>query len=568
MSSINLDFWDYFVFIVYAVTILTIGLWVSRGKKGHQRNAEDYFLASKSLPWWAIGASLIAANISAEQFIGMSGSGFAIGLAIASYEWMAALTLLIVGKFFLPVFIEKGLYTIPEFLEKRYSTNLKSILAVFWIALFIFVNLTSVLFLGGLAIDTIFGNGDGSMLVFAIISLALFAAAYSLWGGLSSVAWTDVLQVALLTIGGLLTTFIALSHISPDGNIFSGFKMLYETVPEKFHMIVNKGSIITPDGKDAWWDLPGLSVLIGGMWVANLYYWGFNQYIIQRTLAAKSLRESQKGIAMAAFLKILIPILVVVPGIVAYVLNAGPDGSVNAGTVDPSFLTNAGTIANDRAYPWLIRQFIPVGLKGLVLAALAAAIVSSVASMVNSTSTIFTMDIYKPYINKNATDKQVVFVGRLTAGVALLIAVIMAPLLGSLPQVFQYIQEYTGIVSPGILAIFLLGLFWKKTTNNAALWGALSSIPVALYFKTGNKGWFGGSSLESLFPNLPWMNQMAYTFLVVSAIIVVISLIENRGADDKKAIIIKKGMFATSPAFNISAFVICIILTVLYVVFW
>ncbi len=568
MSSINLDFWDYFVFVAYAITILTIGLWVSRGKKGHQRNAEDYFLAGKSLPWWAIGASLIAANISAEQFIGMSGSGFAIGLAIASYEWMAALTLLIVGKFFLPVFIEKKLYTIPEFLEKRYSTNLKSILAVFWIALFIFANLTSVLFLGGLAIDTIFGNGDGSMLLYAIIALALFAAAYSLWGGLSSVAWTDVLQVTLLTVGGLVTTFIALSHISPDGGIFSGFKVLYETVPEKFHMIVAKGSIITPDGKDAWWDLPGLSVLIGGMWVANLYYWGFNQYIIQRTLAAKSLRESQKGIAMAAFLKILIPVLVVVPGIVAYVLNAGPDGTVTDGTVDSSFLTSAGTIANDRAYPWLIRQFIPVGLKGLVLAALAAAIVSSVASMVNSTSTIFTMDIYKPYINKNASDKQIVFVGRLTAGVALLIAIIMAPLLGSLPQVFQYIQEYTGIVSPGILAIFLLGLFWKKTTNNAALWGALASIPVALYFKTGNKGWFTSTPFESLFPNIPWMNQMAYTFLAVSVIIMIISWIENRGADDKKAIIIKKGMFATSPAFNISAFIICIILTVLYVVFW
>jgi SSS family solute:Na+ symporter len=568
MTSIKLDFWDYLVFVVYAITILTIGLWVSRGKKGHQRNAEDYFLASKSLPWWAIGASLIAANISAEQFIGMSGSGFAIGLAIASYEWMAALTLLIVGKFFLPVFIEKKLYTIPEFLEKRYSTNLKSILAVFWIALFIFVNLTSVLFLGGLAIDTIFGNGDGSMLVYAIIALALFAAAYSLWGGLSSVAWTDVLQVALLTVGGLVTTFIALSHISPDGGIFSGFKVLYETVPEKFHMIVHKGSIITPDGKDAWWDLPGLSVLIGGMWVANLYYWGFNQYIIQRTLAAKSLRESQKGIAMAAFLKILIPVLVVVPGIVAYVLNAGPDGNVTAETVDPSFLTNAGTIANDRAYPWLIRQFIPVGLKGLVLAALAAAIVSSVASMVNSTSTIFTMDIYKPYINKNASDKQIVFVGRLTAGVALLIAIIMAPLLGSLPQVFQYIQEYTGIVSPGILAIFLLGLFWKKTTNNAALWGALASIPVALYFKTGNKGWFTGTSLESFFPDIPWMNQMAYTFLAVSVIIMIISWIENRGADDEKAIIIKKEMFATSPAFNISAFIICIVLAVLYTVFW
>ncbi len=568
MSSLHLDFWDYVVFVVYAVTILTIGLWVSRGKKGHQRNAEDYFLAGKTLPWWAIGASLIAANISAEQFIGMSGSGFAIGLAIASYEWMAALTLLIVGKFFLPVFIEKKLYTIPEFLEKRYSTNLKSILAVFWIALFVFVNLTSVLFLGGLAIDTIFGNGDGSMLIYAIISLALFAAAYSLWGGLSSVAWTDVLQVTLLTIGGLVTTFIALGHLAPDGGVLEGFKVLFQTVPEKFHMIVEKGSIITPDGKDAWWDLPGLSVLIGGLWVANLYYWGFNQYIIQRTLAAKSLRESQKGIAMAAFLKILIPVLVVIPGIVAYMLNAGPDGMVTAQSVDPSFLNDAGSIANDRAYPWLIRQFIPVGLKGLVLAALAAAIVSSVASMVNSTSTIFTMDIYKQYINKNAGDKQTVFVGRLTAGVALLIAVIMAPLLGSLPQVFQFIQEYTGIISPGMLAIFLLGLFWKKTTNNAALWGALSSIPVALYFKTGNKGWFNGTAAEGLFPNIPWMNQMAYTFLVVTFIMVVISWIENHGADDKKAIHIKKGLFATGPVFNISAFIICIVLAVLYTVFW
>jgi len=568
MRSINLDFWDYIVFIAYAATILTIGLWVSRRKKGHQRNAEDYFLAGKSLPWWAIGASLIAANISAEQFIGMSGSGFAIGLAIASYEWMAALTLLIVGKFFLPVFIEKKLYTIPEFLEKRFSTNLKSILAVFWIGLFIFVNLTSVLYLGGLAIDTIFGNGDGSILLYAVIALALFAAAYSLWGGLSSVAWTDVLQVTLLTVGGLVTTFIALSHLSPDGGLFDGFKILYQTVPEKFHMIIHKGSIITPDGKDAWWDLPGLSVLIGGMWVANLYYWGFNQYIIQRTLAAKSLRESQKGIALAAFLKILIPVLVVIPGIVAYMLNAGPDGVVTTHSVDSSFLTQAGTIANDRAYPWLIRQFIPVGLKGLVLAALAAAIVSSVASMVNSTATIFTMDIYKPYINKKAGDRQTVFVGRLTAAVALTIAVIMAPLLGSLPQVFQYIQEYTGIVSPGILAIFLLGLFWKKTTNNAALWGAVASIPVALYFKTGNKGWFTGTPVESLFPNIPWMNQMAYTFLVVALIIIIISLMEGKRQDDKKAIPLRKGMFATGPVFNISAFVVCTILAVLYVVFW
>src|SRR5690606_22813028 len=261
-------------------------LWVSRGKGD---SSEDYFLAGKSLPWWAIGASLIAANISAEQFIGMSGSGFAIGLAIASYEWMAALTLLIVGKYFLPIFIQKGLYTIPQFIEVRYSTNLKTILAVFWVCLFVFVNLTSVLYLGATALDTILGSGDGSIFMHAIFGLALFAAAYSLYGGLSAVAWTDVVQVVLLVIGGLITTFIALSHISDDGGIISGLVKIYQTVPEKFSMILEKGEIISPGGRDAWWDLPGLAVLIGGMWVANLYYWGFNQYIIQRTLAAKSL---------------------------------------------------------------------------------------------------------------------------------------------------------------------------------------------------------------------------------------------------------------------------------------
>ncbi|MCB0687227.1 MAG: sodium/solute symporter, partial [Saprospiraceae bacterium] len=264
---------DYVIFVLYALTIVGIAFWVTRKK---DKTSEDYFLAGKSLPWWAIGASLIAANISAEQFIGMSGSGFAIGLAIASYEWMAALTLLIVGKFFLPVFMEKKLYTIPEFVEKRYSENLKTILAVFWIGLYIFVNLTSVLYLGATALDTIMGNGDGSLMVACIIGLAAFAALYSLWGGLGAVAWTDVVQVALLVIGGLVTTVIALSHVSPDGGVISGFMTLLEKAPQKFSMILDKGEIITPDGKDAYWDLPGLAVLIGGMWVANLYYWGFN----------------------------------------------------------------------------------------------------------------------------------------------------------------------------------------------------------------------------------------------------------------------------------------------------
>ncbi len=329
---------DYLIFGLYAVTILSIGLWVSRDKKGKQKNAEDYFLASKSLPWWAVGASLIAANISAEQFIGMSGSGFALGLAIASYEWMAAITLLVVGKYFLPIFIEKGLYTIPEFIEKRFSTNLKTILAVFWIALFVFVNLTTVLFLGGKALDTIVGVGDGSIILNSIIGLSLFALAYSLWGGLASVAWTDVIQVVILIFGGLLMTYFALTNVTDSGGVIDGLKHVFEKAPERFSMILSKGEIITPNGRDAWFDLPGIAVLIGGMWVANLYYWGFNQYIIQRTLAAKSLAEGQKGIAFAAFLKLIIPVIVVLPGIIAYVMNLDDTGMLTAASVDPGFI--------------------------------------------------------------------------------------------------------------------------------------------------------------------------------------------------------------------------------------
>lgn len=552
---------DYGIFVAYGCLIIGIGLWVSRkGKK----TTEDYFLAGKSLPWWAVGASLIAANISAEQFIGMSGSGFAIGLAIASYEWMAALTLLIVGKYFLPVFIKQELYTIPEFVEKRYSTNLKTILAVFWIGLYVFVNLTSVLYLGATALDTILGGGDGSILIYCIIGLALFAAAYSLWGGLAAVAWTDVVQVVLLIFGGLVTTFIAITHVSPDGTILGGFSYIYEVVPHKFSMILEKGEIITPNGKDAWLDLPGLAVLLGGMWVANLYYWGFNQYIIQRTLAAKSLSEAQKGIAFAAFLKILLPLIVVVPGIIAYVLNAGPDGVVTLETVDPSFLGDSNNIVNDNAAPWLIGNFVPPGLKGLVVAALAAAIVSSLASMLNSTATIFTMDIYQPYINKNASQSRLVNIGRLTATVALLIAIFLAPQLKNLGQAFQFIQEYTGVVSPGILAVFLLGLFWKKTTNNAAIWGVVLSIPIALYFKVAPNGW----SDALFFMNMPFLDQMFWTLMITAAIMVLISYLENKGADHEKGIVLSRQLFATKPSFNISAFIIMVILTFLYAMFW
>jgi len=564
----SFQFIDYVVFVCYAIVILSVGLWVSRNKKGQQKTAEDYFLASKSLPWWAIGASLIAANISAEQFIGMSGSGFAIGLAIASYEWMAAITLIIVGKYFLPIFIEKKLYTIPEFVEKRFSTNLKTILAVFWIALFIFVNLTSVLYLGAKAMDVIVGTGDGSIIVYSIIGLALFAAAYSLWGGLAAVAWTDVIQVALLVIGGMITTILALDHVTPEGGIINGFRHIYDVVPEKFSMILSKGEITTPNGKDAWWDLPGLAVLIGGMWVANLYYWGFNQYIIQRTLAAKSLKEAQRGIAFAGFLKLLIPLIVVIPGIIAYVMNTDISGVLTPESLDPSFVNAEGMVINDNAAPWLISKFIPTGLKGLVLAALAAAIVSSLASMLNSTATIFTMDIYKPYINKKASERQTVNVGRISAAVALVIAVLIAPQLGSLGQVFQYIQEYTGVVSPGILAVFLMGLFWKKATNSGAIWGIILSIPIALYFKIGPNGWADGTALEGLFVVLPFMQQMFITCILTIGVIAAVSYLEGKGIADEKGIVLSKKLFQTDPVFNISAIAISIILVVLYALFW
>ncbi len=539
---------DYIVFAAYAVLIISVGLYVSRTKKGTEKTAEDYFLAGKSLPWWAIGASLIAANISAEQFIGMSGSGFAVGLAIASYEWMAAITLIIVAKYFLPIFIKQGLYTIPEFIEKRFNTSLKTILAVFWIALFIFVNLTSVLFLGAKALDTILGVGNGETITWFIIGLALFAAAYSVWGGLSAVAWTDVIQVVLLVIGGLITTFIALDHVTPEGGVFAGLSHIYDTAGDKFHMILGKDN---PE----FTNLPGIAVLIGGMWVANLYYWGFNQYIIQRALAAKSLKEAQRGLAFAGFLKLILPLVIVVPGIIAYVMFSQQAGTSSIAGMEDVFIKADGSTDYDRAYPWLISTFIPVGLKGLVVAALSAAIVSSLASMLNSTSTIFTMDIYKPYINKNASNKQLVGVGRSTVLVALVIAALIAPQLGSVQQMFQYIQEYTGLVSPGILAVFLMGLFWKKTSTSAAIFGVISSIPVAL-------------ALKLLPLEMPFLDQMMYTMLITIVVIVGVSLTTGKGDDNPRGIPLLKETFHTAKVFNISAYAILVILVVLYAVFW
>ncbi len=541
---------DLIVFIGYCCLIIGMGLFVSREKKGHVKNSQDYFLASKALPWWAVGASLIASNISAEQFIGMSGSGFALGLAISTYEWMAAITLLVVAIFFLPVYIKKGIYTMPGFLLDRYDTRVRTTMAIFWLALYVFVNLTSVLYLGALSLNTIL---DVPMM-YAIIGLALFAMIYSIYGGLKAVAWTDVVQVFFLIAGGLATTYIALTMVG-DGSAWEGIGMLRREVPGHFSMILSKGEMMIPDGKggikDAYMDLPGISVLVGGMWVTNLSYWGFNQYITQRALAAKSLDEAQKGMIFAGFLKLLMPLIVVVPGIAALVIvNNGLDADFIASMKDPV----TGIIKSDRAYPTLL-QLLPVGLKGLAFAALTAAIISSLASMANSTSTIFTMDIYKKYFGQNASEAKQVRVGRITAVMAFVIAAIVAPALGELDQAFQFIQEYTGFVSPGVFAIFFFGVFWKKTTSNAALTGAALSIPLS-------------ALLKEFWPELAFIDRIGLVFLILAFLMIVISLVEGKGKDHPKSIDISGDIFKTSTGFKIGAFIITLITAALYIVFW
>ncbi|MGY6522279.1 MAG: sodium/sugar symporter [Mongoliitalea sp.] len=541
---------DLIVFIGYCCLIVGMGLFVSREKKGHVKNSKDYFLASKALPWWAVGASLIASNISAEQFIGMSGSGFALGLAISTYEWMAAITLLVVAIFFLPVFMKKGIYTMPGFLFDRYDTRVRTTMAIFWLALYVFVNLTSVLYLGALSLNTIMNVP----MTYGIVGLALFAMIYSIYGGLKAVAWTDVVQVFFLAAGGLATTYIALTMVG-EGSAWDGIGLLRKEVPGHFSMILSKGEMMISDGKgglkDAYLDLPGLSVLVGGMWIVNLNYWGFNQYITQRALAAKSLDEAQKGMIFAGFLKLLMPLIVVIPGIAALVIvNNGIDASFVESMKDPV----SGLIKSDRAYPTLL-QLLPTGLKGLAFAALTAAIVSSLASMANSTSTIFTMDIYNKYINKNAAESKQVLIGRVTAAVAFIIAAIVAPALGQLDQAFQFIQEYTGFISPGVFAIFLLGVFWKKTTSNAALTGAALSIPLSVVLKV-------------YWPDLPFLDRMGVVFLTLVGLMVIISLIEGKGKDHPKSIEIDKSLFTTSPGFKIGAFFIMVITTALYILFW
>lgn len=523
MTRMSLELIDIVIVAGYALSLIAVASIVSREKGGRKKDTADYFLAGKSLPWWAIGASLIAANISAEQIIGMSGSGYAIGLAIASYEWLAAITLIVVGKFFLPIFLKRGIYTMPQFLEQRFGTGVKYVMSVFWLGIYVFVNLTTILWLGATAINTL----TGADMMIGMVLLAMFAAAYSLYGGLKAVALTDIIQVVLLVIGGALITAITLGEVG-SGSIAQGFARLTQEFPDHFHMILSKDN-------PQYANLPGLSVILGGMWVMHFSYWGFNQYIIQRALGAKDVAEAQKGIIFAAFLKVIMPFIIVVPGIAAVAL--APD-----------------LAKPDQAYPEMMK-LVPAGVRGVIFAALIAAIVSSLGSMMNSISTIFTMDLYRPLFGAGKTERQLVGVGRATSFAALIVALLVArPLLAGADQVFQFIQEFTGFFTPGIVAIFLLGMFVRRATELGAIAAVLSSFALSLAFKL-------------LAPSMPFIDRVGLVFLSCLAIGAALSWLQKPQTAEK---VVDLGgiSFRTGPGFNVSAAIVGAILIALYAYYW
>ncbi|MBC7566301.1 MAG: sodium/sugar symporter [Pedobacter sp.] len=560
----TLSTYDYVVFLVYFLIVAIYGWMVYRKKQAHKENSKDFFLAKDSLTWWAIGASLIASNISAEQFIGMSGSGFTMGLAIATYEWMAAATLIIVAVFFIPVYIKNKIYTMPQFLGQRYNSTVAMIMAIFWLLLYVVVNLTSILYLGALAINSISGiNTTACMYI-----LSIFAVIITL-GGMKVIGYTDVIQVFFLILGGLATTYLALELVSTHfgtSGVLNGLNLVREKASDHFHMIFKKEN-------SHYMDLPGLTVLIGGMWIVNLNYWGCNQYITQRALGA-DLKTARGGLLFAAGLKLLMPVIVVLPGIAAYVLYKEGYGSFETA------MMKDGSLNADSAYPVLL-NLLPAGLKGLSFAALTAAIVASLAGKANSIATIFTLDVYKKVINKDANENKQVVIGRITVIVAMVLAIIIAPQLGiDKKGGFQFIQEYTGFVSPGIFAMFILGFFWKKTTSNAALFATIGGFLLSVGFKVlplfTNLEWLAASGFSKLAEQkdgtmlyeIPFLDRMGFVFLICVITMYVISKLENSKGVNPKGLEIDRGMFKTTPGFAVGALIICGILVALYGIFW
>jgi SSS family solute:Na+ symporter len=546
-----LNSFDYTIFFIYFIIVAGYGFWIYSRKKANEASTKDFFLAEGSLTWWAIGASLIASNISAEQFIGMSGNGFSMGLAISTYEWMAAATLIVVAVFFMPIYLKNRIYTMPQFLSQRYNPTVSLIMAVFWLGLYILVNLTSILYLGALAVSGVSGL-DFQMCMWG---LAIFAIIITI-GGMKVIGYTDVIQVFFLIIGGLATTYLALNLVSEqfgmDG-LMNGFKLLTENHDSHFHMIFDQGQMIYEGGggtkQDAYMELPGIAVLIGGMWIVNLNYWGCNQYITQRALGA-DLKTARNGLLFAAFLKLLMPLIVVLPGIAAYAL-------YNQGLFQEEMTVN-GKLVADKAYPVLL-NLLPSGLKGLSFAALTAAVVASLAGKANSVSTIFTLDIFKKYIGPEKSEKELVLIGRIVIVISMILAILVAPYMGIDKEGgFQFVQKMTGLLSPGIFASFVMGFFWKRTNSAGALFAIIGGFLIALAMH------------NNLFPfaewdQVPFINRMGWVFVICVVVMVILGYVLP---DEKKGLQIDTSMFKTHRGFVIGASIVIAIIAFLYAYFW
>jgi SSS family solute:Na+ symporter len=548
---------DYIVFLFYFLVIAIYGYWIYNRKKKTLVDSKDFFLAEGSLTWWAIGASLIASNISAEQFIGMSGDGFAMGLAIATYEWMAAATLIVAAVFFLPIYLKNKIYTMPQFLRQRYSPQVANIMAFFWLSLYIIVNLTSILFLGALAVSAI----SGFNFTFCMVFLAVFAIIITL-GGMKVIGYTDVVQVFFLILGGLATTYLALELVAQQFNttgVFNGLSLLTQQASDHFDMVFTKDS-------PHFISMPGLTIMIGGMWIVNLNYWGCNQYITQRALGA-DLNTARNGLLFASYLKLLMPVIVVLPGIAAYVLWKN-------GMFQTEMLKN-GELVKDNAYPVLL-NLLPSGLKGLAFAALTAAVVASLAGKANSISTIFTLDVYRNSINKTASETKLVWVGRLTVICAMILALLIAPFLGiDKKGGFEFIQEYTGFVSPGIFAMFILGFFWKRATAKAAVYSIIGGFLLSVIFKVMpsyidlsflNDFGFAVINRNSGVYEIPFLDRMGFVFVICIFMMVVISYLDK--TTPTNTIEIDYKMFKTSKGFAIGAAIVVAFLIFIYYKFW
>jgi SSS family solute:Na+ symporter len=542
---------DYIVFFIYFVVVATYGFWVYNRKKSDQASTKDFFLAEGSLTWWAIGASLIASNISAEQFIGMSGNGFSMGLGISTYEWMAAATLIIVATFFMPIYLKNHIYTMPQFLNQRYNSTVSLIMAIFWLGLYVLVNLTSILYLGALAVSAV----SGLNFTLCMWGLAIFAIIITI-GGMKVIGFTDVIQVFFLIIGGLATTYLALNLVSEQfgvKGVLEGFNSLLNNHNDHFHMIFKKGQLLYPNSKgelqDTFMELPGLTVLFGGMWIVNLNYWGCNQYITQRALGA-DLKTARRGILFAAFLKLLMPIIVTLPGIAAYAL-------YQKGLFQSEMTTNGHLVA-DKAYPVLL-NLLPAGLKGLSFAALTAAVVASLAGKANSISTIFTLDIFKKYIGKEKSDEELVFLGRIVIVISMILAIFVSPYMGIDKEGgFQFVQKMTGLLSPGIFAAFIMGFFWKKTNSAGALFAIVGGFLIAL------------SMHNNYFPftdwtQVPFLDRMGWVFLICVSVMFILGIALP---DEGKGLEIDAKMFKVDNVFAIGATVVLITIAFLYWRFW